>query len=515
MPAESIATNPWLERGVAVVVAVGVALCFFTSSDLWLDEALTVNIAGLPIGDIPSALRHDGAPPLYYFLLHGWMRVFGTSDFAVRALSGVFAVATFPAMWFCARRVGGREMAAAALVLIASSPFTIRYATEARMYSLVVLLVLVGYVSLSRALERPAFGRLSVLAVVTGLALLTHYWTIYLLAAVTAAVTWRAVRGPRATDARRVLGALLAGGLMFVPWLPSFIYQLRHTGTPWSEPLGVSDAANAAISVATGFSGGDASDSRALAFVLVALAGFAVFGRATGRFRIELDLRTRPGVRVEAIALVATVVIAIVVGIAAGSAFEARYLAVIFGLFVLTAAAGVGVLADRRLRMGVLAVAVALGFAGGVRNVVTNRTQGGDVAEVINEQARPGDVVAYCPDQLGPSVHRYLDVRVSEAPFPASSNPQLVDWADYEERNRAADPKRFAFQVLDRAGQDDVWLVFATAYTTYEGKCEALFNALAEARPGAQELIRIDPQRFERHTLVRFRAPGATGEPGS
>ena len=58
---------------LAVAVVVAVVLRFVTTSDLWLDEALTVNIAKLPLGDLRAALLRDGAPPLYYVLLHGWM----------------------------------------------------------------------------------------------------------------------------------------------------------------------------------------------------------------------------------------------------------------------------------------------------------------------------------------------------------------------------------------------------------------------------------------------------------
>ena len=96
--------------GTVVAVAAGVALRARSSSDLWLDEALSVNIARLPLRDIPAALRHDGAPPLYYVLLHLWMRLFGTSDGAVRALSGLFSVATLPVLYLAGRRVGGRRV---------------------------------------------------------------------------------------------------------------------------------------------------------------------------------------------------------------------------------------------------------------------------------------------------------------------------------------------------------------------------------------------------------------------
>jgi hypothetical protein len=82
--------------GIAIVIAIGIGLRFLTKSDLWLDEALSVNIARLPVSQIPRWLKHDGAPPLYYVLLHYWMQVFGTSDVATRSLSGVFSVASLP-----------------------------------------------------------------------------------------------------------------------------------------------------------------------------------------------------------------------------------------------------------------------------------------------------------------------------------------------------------------------------------------------------------------------------------
>ena len=56
-------------------VALGLVLRFVARTPLWLDEALSVNIAKLPLDQISEALRHDGHPPLYYFSLHLWMDV--------------------------------------------------------------------------------------------------------------------------------------------------------------------------------------------------------------------------------------------------------------------------------------------------------------------------------------------------------------------------------------------------------------------------------------------------------
>src|SRR5271157_2128507 len=74
----------WLRTAVlasvVMVLLAGLVLRFWTRSALWLDEALTVNIASQPLHTLPTHLKHDGAPPLYYVLLHFSMKVFGTSD---------------------------------------------------------------------------------------------------------------------------------------------------------------------------------------------------------------------------------------------------------------------------------------------------------------------------------------------------------------------------------------------------------------------------------------------------
>ena len=112
------------------------------------------------------------------------MQVFGEGDAAVRAFSGLVSVATLPVAWVAGRRYGGRVCATAVLVVVATSPFAVRYATEARMYSLVVLLVLLGWLAVGDALARPSPLRLVAVAVVSGLLLLTHYWAIFLVVAV-------------------------------------------------------------------------------------------------------------------------------------------------------------------------------------------------------------------------------------------------------------------------------------------------------------------------------------------
>ena len=53
------------------------------------------------------------------------------------------------------------------------------------------------------------------------------------------------------------------------------------------------------------------------------------------------------------------------------------------------------------------------GLVSSAQNVTTQRTQANAVAAAINTQAKPGDIIAFCPDQLGPSVYRQIQNRRS------------------------------------------------------------------------------------------------------
>jgi 4-amino-4-deoxy-L-arabinose transferase-like glycosyltransferase len=501
----------WVVAAVVAAIAAGVVMRFVAFSEMWLDEALTVNISELPLRDIPDWLRHDGAPPLYYFMVHLWADVFGTSNFAVRSLSAILSVATLVPMWFGGRRIAGRTGAWIAVLILASSPFAIQFASEARMYSLVMLLVTVGYVAVRRLLERPSLGRQAVVALLTGLLLYTQYWALYLVAVVGALFVWQAWRG-RDPDqrhaARAGVVALVAGVITFLPWIPTFLYQSEHTGTPWGDPVFVTASFAFAL---RDFAGGEHSEAYAFLVFLILLTVVAVFGRALDRYRVELDVRTRPGVRVEAAVWVATLLLGAAVGFLTNATFAGRYASVLYPLFVLVVVYGLMVFADSRVRAILLAVVVIFGLGSGARVVFDDKTQAPQVADVIRERARPGDVVLYCPDQLGPSVSRLLSGTggLEQLTFPRGDRPELVDWVDYKERRDRVNTDAFARQVADRAAPDDtIWYVIATQYRGgNEGRCDAVQRALTPLRAGQPRLV-VEPDDETLEFLGLIEYPG-------
>jgi mannosyltransferase len=468
-----------MTAGTVVVLVASLVMRFWTRSDLWLDEALTVNIARLPIHEIPSFLKRDGAPPLFYVLLHFWMGWFGTSDEAVRALPGVIGVVTVPCAWLAGRRLGGRPAGWAAMLLVATSPFAIRYDTETRMYSLIVLLTVLGFLALDRSIRRPRAGNLVAVAVVTGLLLYTHYWSLYLIGTVLLWLAWVAWRGrpewKRGARASLVAGAI--GCLTFIPWLPIFLFQSAHTGTPWATPANFA----AMVSAVASFAGGSTSQGRALALMFFALAGLGLFGVAKDRRHIDLDIRTRSLGGSVAIVVGGTLAAAIAGGFITNSAFDARYASVVFIPLILLVAIGLTTFGDRRVRVAILVGAVVLGLASSIPDVTTNRTQAGQVAAAIAASGKPGDVVAYCPDQLGPAVNRLLPAgRYHQTTFPRGTGPVFVNWVDYADAVRAASPVSFAEHLESQAAASggQIFLVWAGGYQSYGLKCEQIVQTL-------------------------------------
>ena len=490
----------------ALAIAVGVILRFVSRSHLWLDEALSVNIAGLPLGDIPEALRHDGAPPLYYLLLHGWMKLVGDGTIAVRALSGLFAVAALPLVWLAGERIGGRRVAATAVLLLAASPFAIHYGTQARMYALVVLLVLVAWLAFDDLLERFSWSRAVGLAVATGLLLLTHYWSFFLLAVAAVFLGRRARRGPKADEARRAAVALAGGCVLFLPWLPSFLYQLGNTGTPWAS----APTLRALLDTVFHFAGGFWDPGFASGLLFSGLIVLALFGRPVDGHRIELYLHAQPRARALAVAGFGTLALAVAAGMAGRSAFAVRYASVLFPFVLLLVALGTAALPNPRVHRAVVTVAVVLGLIAAIPSMVGERTNAPRVARTLQAQAQPGDVVAYCPDQLGPAVDRLLpaDNGLVHLTYPSGGPPDRVDWVGYEARNRAASTAAFSQMLLERAGPArTIWVVWAPGYKTFGTRCELLIDRLTKVRPDMDRVVKLSKRTLERPGLVRFR-PG-------
>jgi mannosyltransferase len=453
------------------------------SGPLWLDEAQSVAIARLPLGELPQALREDGAPPLYYLLLHAWIGLVGDGGVVVRLPSVALALASLPLVHELGRRLGGAGAGRAALVVLAGMPWWARYASETRMYMLVVVLVLAGALAMQALRSRPSPVAFLGVAAATGALLLTHYWSLFLLAGVGLWHLRPLVR--RNAAALRVLAAMVLGSLVFLPWVPTFLYQSAHTGAPWAK----APTFGALLRTPEVWAFGPAVPRTALALAYVGLAVLALRRRRSAR-------------RLGALVL-ATLVLAWTATVVLGGAYAGRYTAVVVPLVALLVALGLLQLRER-WQLPALAVLAATGLVTGAGEAAGVRTQGGQIADALRATGAPGDVVLFCPDQLGPSVARLAPEGFRLLAYPQLAPADRVNWVDYAERQAAADPAQLARQVDALAGSNQVYVDFAPGYRTFLQDCQRVVAALTTLRGAPEVEVHRRLTVFEDHRLYRF-----------
>ncbi len=489
---------------VLLVLVASVIIRFYTKSQMWLDEAQTFNIAQEPLSKLIHYLREDGSPPLYYFLSHIWNSIFGTSNLAARSLAGVISVITLPIAWIVGNKVGGKQVAFAGLIIFGTSPYLATYATTERMYS---LLTLEGLLALWLTLllrESPTLINAGLFALVIASLEYTHYWSFFLIGALGVLFLYDAIRYHTKVWLYG-LGAMAAGSLTFLPWLSEFLFQRAHTGTPWAQTVSVS-----AISSTVGqFAGGVTQPNTGgdfLKILYLLLVALALFGYAKNSRTIELDLRTRPGVRQYALIFILTLLLGITASSLFGVGFQTRYAAEAFPFFGICIAYAFKTLRSGHIRRIALGLTAILGLVASVPNISQNRTQASQVASVIEHNYQAGDVVAYCPDQLGPDGSRMLKgLDLKMFAFPRGNSPQIVNWIDYLEAIKRSSPGKFVQKLLNSAGPTHtIWYDWMPNYKGFGSDCAAIADALYLAR--GKQLARLSPSPlvYEPSYLLEF-----------
>lgn len=389
----------------------------------WIDEGISIGISSHPLRQMPGLLRQDGSPPLFYFLLHFWTRWFGTTEVATHLLPLAISLACVPAGYWAGRELFDRQAGLATAALMATNPFLNWYATETRMYTLVILLATVAVTLVARAVRdgRPidAVGAVAVYA----LLLYTHDWAIYFTAATTAVVVGV---GWLRRDRRVVLWGAAGGAAAFalwLPWLPSFLFQAGNTAAPWAVRPGVGDFFADPSSVLAGTLG--------VLFVPMMAAGVWASRRL-----VPVDRRWIVGL-VAAFSFVTTVLG--FVGAQLEPSWTGRYLAIIVAPYLIAMAGMLAGHSRGRRFLWVGCTALAAWALIGILLPNPNHRYAKDNLAAVAAAAAPhlqvGDVVVVTQTEQVPVADHYLPAGLRYlTPTGTVSDPSVVDWRNIVHR---------------------------------------------------------------------------------
>jgi mannosyltransferase len=244
-----------------MLVAAGLRLYDLGGPSFWFDEVLTVSLSSAPLGEIAANVRNaEQTPPLFHYVMHGWMGLFGLSEFAVRLPAALCGIASVWMTYKLGRHLMGRWEGLICALLMAISPFQVIYSQEARVYSALMLTALLSTYMFVKVLREGGLRNEMHYVLATGLMYWVHLHSVFVVAAQQICWIYLHVARERPADVRRIsparwiylTGAALA---LFIPWMPTVWYWIHGVSqafwigamSPWLLPQSYAMYAGSAV----------------------------------------------------------------------------------------------------------------------------------------------------------------------------------------------------------------------------------------------------------------------------
>jgi len=371
---------------------------------------------------------NPGKAGLHDVALHLWIREFGDSLAAMRALSACAGTLAIALVFLIAREMLGwgsgglagysdpdrDTVAAVAALICAVNLLTIKYSRELRMYPLLLDAILAQAACFLRAARRGGVLSYAGVAIFTALAIAAHLTAIVTFGAEgvwLACLVARERRGTSASDSPRAIWlgvALVIGAALLAPLAPAVLRSTEHAALAgevdwirrpaWWAPL-------ALFNKATG----------TFAFpVMAALAAWGV---------ISAWKRARRAVSFALVWMWAPPTALVIASYALRPVFVERYLLSCFVPFFILVALGIQELRSNRARAAALGltVALALGHVYEWRRK-PHDSQWREAVRVALLSAAGGDSIAVAPDYAVNVVRYYLRGGSLVSAVPAGSD---------------------------------------------------------------------------------------------
>ncbi len=256
-----IRQGSWALMGM-ILIAWAVRLYRLDGQSLWYDEGVTAQVARQGLIELTRWTADDIQPPLYYYIVAGWIRLAGASEWALRFPSAAWGVLIVPLVYVLGRRLyrcsGGAGLMAA--LLTSGAPLYVYYSQEARMYTQLTALGVVITYALARATQalgvRERLRWWTAFALAGLAAVYTHYFAFFLLAALIVSFAVAFVLRPSSPRhlpirpfafcplspfAEPALAAVVVL-LGYLPWLPFALHRYRVDASYWQGQLKLGEA---------------------------------------------------------------------------------------------------------------------------------------------------------------------------------------------------------------------------------------------------------------------------------
>jgi mannosyltransferase len=147
------------------------------------DEIVSALLARWGLSRFLSTVTHwEANMALYYVILRFWIHL-GQSEFVIRSLSVIFALAAVVALYSLGTRAFGKQVGILGALLLAINGFHIQYSQDARSYTLLVFLVTLSSLFLLQSVREGSRRNWIRYVVTSTLAIYAHSFAVFVLVA--------------------------------------------------------------------------------------------------------------------------------------------------------------------------------------------------------------------------------------------------------------------------------------------------------------------------------------------
>ncbi|MCK9593657.1 MAG: glycosyltransferase family 39 protein, partial [Methanoregula sp.] len=167
-----------------LLVLIGTVLRFYNLdiSALWLDEAFTLRFSVVSYGQIwENVIAGEFNPPLFYWMEHIMISLFGDSEIVLRTLPVVFGILAIPVFYLIGKEFKDEYTGIVMAAMCTFSPFLIWYSQEARTYPLLLLLVAGATYYYFKGFQTGELKDWSLFAVLGALAFWSHFYALVII----------------------------------------------------------------------------------------------------------------------------------------------------------------------------------------------------------------------------------------------------------------------------------------------------------------------------------------------
>lgn len=213
-----------------LIILAGLLLRLFRLGyhDIWYDEGISLTLAR-HYQDLWSA-------PLYYSILHFWIKLFGRFEFSLRFPSFIFSTLCIPAIYTVSKKLFNRKTGLIAAAIMAFSPMQIWYAQEARPHSLALLLGIISTYFLIMT-AKGGLKRWVYFTIFSILGLLSSEFYIVLLLAHALIFIAYTLNTSNKNAAKSLFLSLFIISLSFLPWALRYLDKLIYIRDGFWVPM--------------------------------------------------------------------------------------------------------------------------------------------------------------------------------------------------------------------------------------------------------------------------------------